>query len=173
LASAELGDELDVVFPARAPLPPLTTFFDRAANASLVDLVRVGRSLLARLERDGCRVNVAIERETTATRVANTAGAGGEYRGTGFGVSADVWRIAGDDVLVVSDALEGADLPSDEALTALVASINARLDHALRVVAAPEGALPVVFTPAGLSALMRSEERRVGKECYQPCRSRW
>ena len=30
----------------------------------------------------------------------------------------------------------------------------ARLDHALRVVAAPEGALPVVFTPAGLSALM-------------------
>jgi PmbA protein len=69
-------------------------------------------------------------------------------------VSADVWRIAGDDVLVVSDALEGADLPSDEALAALVASINARLDHALRVVAAPEGALPVVFTPAGLSPLM-------------------
>jgi PmbA protein len=69
-------------------------------------------------------------------------------------VSADVWRIAGDDVLVVSDALEAADLPSDEALAALVASINARLDHALRVVAAPEGALPVVFTPAGLSALM-------------------
>ena len=32
--------------------------------------------------------------------------------------------------------------------------MNARLDHALRVVAPPEGALPVVFTPAGLSALM-------------------
>ncbi len=119
-----------------------------------MDLVRVGRSLLARLERDGCRVNVAIERETTATRVANTAGAGGEYRGTGFGVSADVWRIAGDDVLVVSDTLEGADVPSDEALAALVASINVRLDQALRIAAPPEGALPVVFTPAGLSALM-------------------
>jgi len=154
LASAELGEELDLAFPAQAPLPPLTTFFDRAANAPLDDLIGIGRSLLARLERDGCRVNVAIEREATATRVANTAGAGGEYRGTGCGVSADVWRIAGDDVLVVSDALEGADLPSDEALAALVVSINARLDHALRVVAPPEGALPVVFTPAGLSALM-------------------
>jgi len=154
LASAELGEELDLAFPPQAPLPPLTTFFDRAANAPLEDLIGIGRSLLARLERDGCRVNVAIERETTTTRVANTAGAGGEYRGTGCGVSADVWRIAGDDVLVVSDALEGADLPSDEALTALVVSINARLDHALRVVAPPEGALPVVFTPAGLSALM-------------------
>jgi PmbA protein len=158
LASAELGEALDLEFPGPpsppATLPTVTTFFDRAANASLDDLIGLGRSLLARLERDGCRVNVAIERETTATRVANTAGAGGEYRGTGCGVSADVWRIAGDDVLVVSDALEGADLPSDEALAALVASINARLDHALRVVAPPEGALPVVFTPAGLSALM-------------------
>jgi PmbA protein len=153
-ASAELGEELDLAFPAQAPLPPLTTFFDRAANASLDELIGIGRSLLARLEREGCRVNVAIERETTATRVANTSGAGGEYRGTGFGVSADVWRIAGDDVLVVSDAFEGADLPSDEALAVLVASINARLDHALRVVAPPEGALPVVFTPAGLSALI-------------------
>jgi PmbA protein len=154
LASAELGEELDLAFPAHAPLPSLTTFFDRAANASLDEVIAIGRSLLARLEREGCRVNVAIERETTATRVANTAGAGGEYRGTGFGVSADVWRIAGDDVLVVSDAFEGADLPSDAALAALVASINARLDHALRVVAPPEGALPVVFTPAGLSALL-------------------
>jgi len=156
LASAELGEELDLAFPGPppAPLPSVVTFFDRAANASLDELIGIGRSLLARLEREGCRVNVAIERETTATRVANTAGAGGEYRATGFGVSADVWRIAGDDVLVVSDAFEGADLPSDEALAALVTSINARLDHALRVVVPPEGALPVVFTPAGLSALM-------------------
>ena len=158
LASAELGEALDLEFPGPpsppATLPTVTTFFDRAANASLDDLIGLGRSLLARLEREGCRVNVAVEREVTATRVANSAGAAGEYRGTGFGVSADVWRIAGDDVLVVSDAFEGADLPSDEAVAALVASINARLDHALRIVAAPEGALPVVFTPPGLSALM-------------------
>ncbi len=154
LASAELGEELDLVFPGSAPLASLATFFDRAANASLDQLIDIGRSLLDRLARDGCRINITIERETTATRVANSAGASGEYRATGFGVSADVWRIAGDDVLVVSDAFEGADFPSDDALAALVTSINARLDHALRVVAPPEGALPVVFTPAGLSALM-------------------
>jgi len=81
--------------------------FDRAANASLDQLIDIGRSLLDRLARDGCRINVTIERETTATRLANSAGASGEYRATGFGVSTDVWRIAGDDVLVVSDAFEG------------------------------------------------------------------
>src|SRR2546430_14737290 len=108
LASAELGEALDVEFPGPpsppATLPTVRTFFDRAANASLVDLIGIGRALLVRLEREGCRVNGAIEREVTATRGANSAGAAGEDRGTGFGVSADVWRIAGDDVLVVSDA---------------------------------------------------------------------
>ena len=29
------------------------------------------------------------------------------------------------------------------------------------------------FDANGASNATRSEERRVGKECYQPCRSRW
>jgi PmbA protein len=154
LASAELGEELDLAFPPQAPLPQVTTHVDRAADASLDELVGIGRSLLSRLERDGCRVNVNIEREISATRVANTAGGAGDYRATGVSVSADVWRIAGDDVLVVADAHEGADLPSDDELATLVVSINARLDHALRIATPPDGALPVIFTPSGLAALM-------------------
>ena len=154
LASAALGEELDLAFPAQAPLPGVATFFDRAADASLDDLIGIGRSLLEQLEREGCRVNVTIEREAAETRVANTAGAAGAYRSTAIGVSAELWRIAGDDVLAIGDTYEGADLPSDDALAALVRSVNLRLEHALRVVAPPEGALPVIFTPLGLSALM-------------------
>ena len=154
LASAELGEELALAFPAPAPVPPVATFFHPVADASLDRLMAIGRSLLERLEREGCRVNVTIERETAETRVANSAGAAGAYRSTAIGVSAEVWRIAGEDVLAIGDTFEGADLPSDAALAALVGSVNARLEHALRVVAPPEGALPVVFTPPGLSALM-------------------
>jgi PmbA protein len=154
LASAELGEELEIAFPSATPLPRVPTFFAAAADAPLDRLTAIGRSLLDRLARDGCQINVMIERETVETRVANTAGAAGEYRSTGIGVSAEVWRIAGDDVLAIGDAYEGADLPSDEALAALVRSIIARLEHALRVVAPPVGALPVVFTPSGLSAVL-------------------
>jgi len=154
LASAELGEELDPAFPPPARPPQVPTFFDRAADASLDHLIGIGRGLLERLARDGCQVNVAVERETAETRVANTAGAAAAYRSTAIGVSAEVWRIAGDDVLAIGDAFEGADLPPDGVLAGLVASINARLDHALRIVAPPEGALSVVFTPAGLSALL-------------------
>jgi PmbA protein len=151
IASAELGEELELVFPSRSPFPDVPTHFDRAAGASLEQLIQIGRGLLERLTREGCQVNVAVERELSETRVANTAGALGSYPATGVAVSAEVWRIAGDDVLLIGDAYEGADLPSDGVLDALVGSVTTRLDRALRIVAPPEGALPVVFTPAGLS----------------------
>jgi PmbA protein len=156
LASAELGEEVALAFPAPASVPTsaVATFFPPAADASLDRLMAMGRSLMQQLEHKGCRVNVTIERETAETRVANSAGADGAYRSTAIGVSAELWRIAGDDVLAIGDTLEGADLPGDDALTALVRSVNQRFEHALRVVAPPEGALPVIFTPLGLSALL-------------------
>ena len=154
IAAAELGEPLELVFPAPAALPEVATYFAAAAAAPLDRLIALGAGLVERLAREGCQVNVAIDRETAETRVANTAGAVGAYRSTAFAVGATVWRIAGDDVLAVSEELEAADIPLDPMLADLVASINTRLDHALRVVASPEGALPVVFTPGGLSALM-------------------
>ena len=153
LAAAELGEPLDLTLPAKLPLPHVPTHFDRAASASLDALIAIGQGLVERLAREGCQVNVSVEREVAATRVANTAGAAGEYRSTGVGISAEVWRIAGDDVLAVGDGQESADLPAQEAIDALVRSIETRLDLGLKVVAPPEGSLPVVFTPAGLSAL--------------------
>jgi len=154
VASAELGEELELAFPSRAPLPRVPTFFDRAADASLDQLIQLGQGVLERLTREGCQVNAAIEREVSETRVANTAGAEGAYRATAVGVSADVWRIAGDDVLTVGDEITGADLPAQRELDGLVQSITARLGFALTIAAPPEGALPVVFTPAGLSAVL-------------------
>lgn len=154
LASAALGDTVALEFPPARPLPSLATFAAPAADAPLDRLIALGRAVLERLERDGCRINVTVERETTETRVGNSAGAGATYRATAIAMSAELWRIAGDDVLVVGDSSEGTDLPTDEALEALVRSINERVEPALRVVAPPDGALPVVFTPAGLSAVL-------------------
>jgi PmbA protein len=154
LASAALGEPVGLAFPAGAPLPCIATMFERAATATLDDLIRIGQTLLAGLARDDCRVNVAIDRETSETRVANTAGATGGYAASAVAVSAEVWRIAGDDVLVLGDAVEGADLPSGQILAGIVRSIRARLDYALTIRTPPEGALPVVFTPAGLAALL-------------------
>src|SRR5207247_8521561 len=87
LASAELGEALDLEFPGPpsppATLPTVTTYFDRAANASHVDLIGIGRSLLPRLEREEFGDNVRIGRELAASGVVNSAGRAGEFRRPG------------------------------------------------------------------------------------------
>jgi PmbA protein len=169
-ASAELGESVDLAFPVPSPqsLSPIPTFFDRTANASLAELIRMGRHLVERLARPDCQVNISVQREVADTAVGNTAGARGEYRATGIGVTADVTRIAGDDVLMVYDQYVGADLPSEADLEALVASVETRLAAALKVVTPPDGALPVVFTPAGLAAVVLPLEQALsGKTVLQ------
>lgn len=169
-ASAELGEIVDLAFPtgASAALPTIPTFFDRTANAALDDLIRMGKRLVERLERPDCQVNVGVEREVAQTVVGNSAGARAEYRTTGIAVTADITRIAGDDVLMIFDHYVGADMPAEADLEKLVRSIETRLTAALTVVTPPEGALPVVFTPAGLGAVvMPLEQALSGKTVLQ------
>jgi PmbA protein len=169
-ASAELGEVVELAFPSPNPQPPapIPTFFDRTANASLDELIHMGRRLVERLSRPDCQVNVSVQREVADTAVGNTAGARGEYRSTGIGVTADITRIAGDDVLMVYDQYVGADMPSDADLEALVQSVETRLTAALKIVPPPDGALPVVFTPAGLAAVVLPLEQALsGKTVLQ------
>jgi PmbA protein len=169
-ASAELGEKVDLAFPQpqSAEFPSVPTFFDRAAGASLEELIQMGRLLVERLSRPGCQINVSVEREVAETAVGNSAGARGRYRSTGVAVTADLTRIAGDDVLMVYDQFVSADLPSDADLDQLVRSIESRLEPAQRIVPSPEGALPVVFTPAGLAAIFLPLEQALsGKTVLQ------
>jgi PmbA protein len=167
-ASAELGEAVELSFPSSSPLVNVPTYFDRTADASIDDLTRMGRRLVERLTRDGCQVNVAVEREVADTAVGNSAGARGSYRATAVAVTADITRIAGDDVLMIYDQYVGAELPSDADLDALVRSIESRLVPALILVAPPDGSLPVVFTPAGLAAvLLPLEQALSGKTVLQ------
>ena len=66
VASAELGEEIELAFPSRAPLPQVPTFFDRAADTlpredrrSMVAaeiMASIYRGLLRRMELDKFRV---------------------------------------------------------------------------------------------------------------------
>jgi PmbA protein len=168
LASAELGEALDIAFPAASPLPRVSTHAVRAATASLDRLTAIGHELVERVSREGCQVNVSIEREVAETRIANTAGVDATYPATGVSISVDLTRFAGDDVLLIYDFYAGVDLPEPTDLDALVHTIEDRFAPALRVVEPPEGSLPVVFTPSGQSAiLLPLEQAFSGKAVLQ------
>jgi PmbA protein len=168
IASAELGDALTLPFPVAARLPDVRTHFSGAANASVTELTRLGRELMERLTREGCQINVQVEREVASSAFANTAGAHYDYPATGVSIAADVTRVSGDDVLMVYDYWTGADLPTAADLDALVSSIETRLTLGLRIATPPDGSLPVVFTPAGLSAILLPLEQSLsGKAVVQ------
>ncbi|HTR20132.1 MAG TPA: TldD/PmbA family protein [Gemmatimonadales bacterium] len=168
LASAQLGEPVALALPARASYPAIETTARAVADASLDQLITLGRSLVDRVARDGCQVNVSIERSVAETSVGNSSGVEGRYDSTGIAIGVDLMRVAGNDVLMVYDYYVGVDWPSTAALDSLVHSIATRLDHALRVVEPPEGALPVVFTPAGLSPILLPLEQGLsGKAVLQ------
>jgi PmbA protein len=168
LASAELGETVPLEFPPPASAPSVLTHAAAAADASLERLREIGTELVSRTSRDGCQVNVSIEREVGRTAVANTAGAAAAYDSTAVAVSVDLARFAGDDVLFVSDHYSGTDLPTTADLDALVESIALRFVPALTIVAPPDGALPVVFSPSGLSAILLPLEQALsGKGVLQ------
>lgn len=168
IASSELGEAVPLVFPGPSPGRAVVTHDRAAAEAPLDRLIEIGRGLAERLARDGCQVNVSVERAVAETVFANTAGGFGRYDSSVVSVVGEVRRVAGNDVLFVYDYRTGVALPSDAELDALVRGITARLDLALTVVDPPEGSLPVVFTPEGLSVVvMPLEQALSGKSVLQ------
>ena len=168
IASAELGETVPLALPGPAPSRAVITHDRAAAEASLDALIGIGRGLADRLARDGCQVNVSVERAVAETVFVNTAGAFGRYESSVVSVAGEVRRVAGNDVLFVYDSRTGVDLPSAVELDALVRGITSRLDLALTVVEPPEGTLPVVFTPEGLSVIvMPLEQALSGKSVLQ------
>jgi PmbA protein len=103
--------------------------------------------------RPGWQVNATVARTLEATRIANSAGQDVAYRATGVSVSTDVTRVAGDDVLMVYDYAATVGLPADAELDRIARTIVTKIELAGRIVDAPEGRLPVWFTPQGGEAV--------------------
>jgi PmbA protein len=154
LASARVGDAVDLLLPAPAPLPTVTTCYPRVVAATLDNLMDLGRGLVDRLTRDGCQVAVTVERSVGSVEVANTRGVAASYDVSVLTVAAEVTRVAGDDVLMVADYWASADFPDDAATSTLAQSILQRLEWADRPAGPPHGALPVLFTPQGAHAVL-------------------
>ena len=168
LASAALGEPIALTLPESVPVPRVETYAAAAAAGPVDALVALGRELVERLTRDGCQVNAAVERHVGATAVANTAGATGGYEATTVSVSAEITRIAGDDVLMIYDYYTGVDLPTRADVDALVRSIETRLERALTITPPPEGSVPVVFSPFGFAVLaLPLEQGLSGKTVLQ------
>lgn len=167
-ASAAEGETVALEMPGASPLPAVDTFDDRAAGLGVEDLAAIGRGIIARLTREGWQVNASIERHVETLQFGNSAGQAYRQRSTAISVSADVTRVAGDDVLMAYDGVATTGLPDDAELDRIVNTIVTKIERGATIVAAPSGRLPVYFTPEGLAAvLMPIRQALSGKSVLQ------
>jgi PmbA protein len=167
-ASAAEGEELRVELPGPASLPEAATFDDRAAGLGVAALAELGREVVALLERPLWQVHAQVDRTVETTTFASTTGQSFTYRSTAVSVSAEITRVAGDDVLIVGDSLDAAGVPSREDLERMTRQLAGKVERADRIVEPPEGRLPVLFTPEGSAAvLMPLRQALSGKTVLQ------
>lgn len=167
-ASAAEGESVALDMPGASPVPEVETFDDRAAGMGVDDLAAIGRRVITRLTREGWQVNASVERHVERVQFGNSAGQAFRQRGSAITVSADVTRVAGDDVLMAYDGVATTGVPSDAELDRIVTTIVTKIERGLTIVDAPSGRLPVYFTPEGLAAvLMPVRQALSGKSVLQ------
>lgn len=154
LASAVVGPEVPLDLPPPRHLPVVRTHAPAAAAADAQRLTEIGDLVVARLTRDGCQVNVSVERSLGSVRVGNSRGVDAGYDVTSVSVSAELTRVANDDVLIIAEHIAAVDLPATRDLELLTARMLQRLEWSRRTAASPTGTLPVCFTPAGTDVLL-------------------
>ena len=167
-ASAAEGELLALDFPGYSPTPSIRMFDGAAESASVTTLAALGQSVVNRLDREGWQVNASVERHVETLDFGNTAGQSVRQRGTAITVSAEVTRVAGDDVLMAYDVIAAVGIPTAAELDVIVNTIVTKIERSLTIVEPPQGRLPVLFTTQGLSAvLMPVNQALSGKSVLQ------
>jgi len=152
--SAEQGEVCALAFPARSRLPDVSLFDDTAAGMDVEHLAELGRRVVAQLRRPGWQVTAEVDRFLETTSFVNSAGQAFTCRATAISVGAEVTQVRGDDVLMAYDDVTAAGVPSEAELDSVAASVIRRVERGQKIVAPPEGKLPVLFTPHGCAAVL-------------------
>ena len=153
-ASAAEGETVALALPAPADLPRVRTFDPQVPGYDVAALAALGHGVVKQLVRPGWQVGAGVERNVETQWFGNSAGQRYHQKGSAISASAEVTRVAGDDVLMAYDTLAETGRPADGELARLAQGIVTKIERAQTIVPAPEGRLPVMFTPEGMAAVL-------------------
>ncbi len=154
LASAAVGEPVELLLPGPAPLPRVLTHVPRAAAADVRDLEDLATTVTARLARSGRSVGVTVERSVGSVHLANSRGVEAGYDVTRVALEVELAQAGDDPPRPLVAHLAGADLPAPAELEALVLDLERRAAWSARTAAAPRGGVPVLLLPGAVAALL-------------------
>ena len=154
LDMAPLGPVARFQLPTRQTYPKVEVYDQRTAALSVEEMVHLGQTLI-----DGVRAfdqellcEAGVDRGTGTVGLLNSRGAYVSYTKSTFSVSVEATLVKDTDMLFIWESKSSCS-PILE-VSGLVSSLGEKLEHARKVVAAPVGELPVVFTPRGVAGAL-------------------
>lgn len=153
LASAQLGDEIPLRFPATQPGPEVQVYDPALATLPTARLIEIGKEIVNTvLDADEqAKVSIDLTRRVRETTVRNSAGAEITVRKAPVSIMVEIERVRGDDVFTLWEYFNTAVL--DEEYQAFVDRIAEKLRLAQRGATLSSGQMPVLFSPTGAPVL--------------------
>lgn len=152
--TAQFGDKAELVLPERTQ-DDSPTIYDRAVEAvPLKDMVALGQDVIDALRRNDSELvcEAWVGKGQVEVEVLNSSGLHASYRKSFFGISAEGTLVRGTDMLFVGDS-ESSCRPITDAAP-LTQIILEQLENARTTAPAPQGEVPVVFSPLGVANVL-------------------
>ncbi|MBI2916557.1 MAG: TldD/PmbA family protein [Chloroflexi bacterium] len=152
--TAHFGDKADLVLPERTQDDGAAIYDPAVETVPLKDMVALGQGAIDALRRSEPELvcEAWIGKGMAEVEVLNSSGLRASYRKSFMGMSAEGTLVRGTDMLFIGDSESSCRPISDAA--PLTEIIMEQLENARNMAPAPQGEVPVVFTPLGVANVL-------------------
>ena len=153
LESAAYGDEVPLSFPAGKPFKDVQIYDKMIVDLPIPKMVEMGQEIVdTLLEVDSeLQVNVNLVRGTRKFDLKNQAEFDNTYEKSPLSIEYEIFRVEGDDVLIIWDAVATTVWQDDYLASARKA--GDLLKSGKKIVNLKSGRMPVLFAPKGTTVL--------------------
>lgn len=154
LESAQFGDKVEFDFaPAAAPAEVVTSH-ESVPALTAAEMIEMGKKIVDALDaaESGMQINVYVGRQTSESSIATTNGAQMHAQDSGFGISASIERIEGNDILHLWHT--GQSVRVEDFTDEIISKITEKLEISRNLVSMESGSMPVVFPPDAMLTLL-------------------
>lgn len=154
LETVEFGSQADWQFPSRQDYDPIDVYDPSVENTSIDEMAGMGQELIDKMRKESSETiwDVSIDKSTSLVEVMNSNGCSMEYKKSGYSMWAEGTLVKEDDMLFVWDGKSQCNKFTD--FSSIADSLKEQLHLSNELAEAPEGNIPVIFTPRGVAGIL-------------------
>ena len=154
LEMAPFGAEAKFQFPSLEAYPKVEVYDPKIEAVTEEQMVNLGQSLIDKVRGHTLEIvcQGGVSKNTISVEILNSRGGRATYKKSVFSISVEGVLIRGTDMLFVGDSESSCHPISNH--TTVSSHTLEQLERARETAQAPEGKLPVIFTPIGVASTL-------------------